>query len=94
MLSKKDKRMRLTTHTFHILKVLKLFGWEDEFNDGIDVKRKDELKNISIILNLTAVWTFVNLNITLLISMTSIGGYTYVYWAMEIVDSFTSIELT
>ena len=34
MLGKKDKRMRLTTHTFHILKILKLFGWEDEFNEG------------------------------------------------------------
>ena len=93
MLSKKDKRMRLTTHTFHILKVLKLFGWEDEFNVGIDEKRKDELKNISKILNLTAVRTFVNSNIPLLISMASIGGYTYVYGAMEIADLFTSIEL-
>ena len=27
MLKKKDKRMRLTTHTFHIIKILKLFGW-------------------------------------------------------------------
>ena len=26
MLNKKDKRMRLTTHTLHIIKILKLFG--------------------------------------------------------------------
>ena len=93
MLSKKDKRMRLTTHTFHILKILKLFGWEDEFNEGINKRRKDELENISTILNLTALRTFVNSNIPLVISMASIGGYTYVYGAMEIADLFTSIEL-
>ena len=93
MLYKKDGRMRITTHTFHILKILKLFGWEDEFETKINTKREDELTYLGRILNLTALRAFVNHNIPLMISMASIGGYTYLYGAMEITVLFTSIEL-
>ena len=93
MLYKKDGRMRITTHTFHILKILKLFGWEDEFEAKIKTKREDELTYLGRILNLTALRAFVNHNIPLMISMASIGGYTYLYGAMDITVLFTSIEL-
>ena len=93
MLKKKDKRMRLTTHTFHIIKILKLFGWEDEFRENIDQKRNDELINISTILYLTALRTFVNSNLSLLTSLASIGGYTYFFGAMEIKTLFSSTKL-
>ena len=93
MLRKKDKRMRLTTHTFHIIKILKLFGWEDEFRENIDNKRNDELINIKSILYLVAIRTFVNSNLSLLTSLASIGGYTYFYGAMEIKTLFSSTKL-
>ena len=93
MLKKKDKRMRLTTHTFHIIKILKLFGWEDEFRENIDNKRNDELINIRSILYLIAIRTFVNSNLSLLISLASIGGYTYFFGAMEIKTLFSSTKL-
>ena len=93
MLKKKDKRMRLTTHTFHIIKILKLFGWEDEFRENIDNKRNDELINIKNILYLTALRTFVNSNLSLLTSLASIGGYTYFYGAMEVKTLFSSTKL-
>ena len=93
MLKKKDKRMRLTTHTFHIIKILKLFGWEDEFRENIDHKRNDELINIKNILYLTAFRTFVNSNLSLLTSLASIGGYTYFYGAMEVKTLFSSTKL-
>ena len=93
MLRKKDKRMRLTTHTFHIIKILKLFGWEDEFRENIDKKRNDELINIKSILYLIAIRTFVNSNLSLLTSLASIGGYTYFYGAMEIKTLFSSTKL-
>ena len=93
MLRKKDKRMRLTTHTFHIIKILKLFGWEDEFRENIDQKRNDELINIKSILYLIAIRTFVNSNLSLLTSLASIGGYTYFYGAMEIKTLFSSTKL-
>ena len=65
MLKKKDKRMRITTHTFHIIKILKLVGWEDEFRGNIDNKRNDELINIKNILYLTAFRKFFNSNLYL-----------------------------
>ena len=93
MLRKKDKRMRLTTHILHIIKILKLFGWEEEFREKIDEKRNDELINIVNIFNLVAVRTFVNSNLPLLTSLASIGGYTYFYGAMEVKTLFTSTKL-
>ena len=93
MLRKKDKRMRLTTHTFHIIKILKLFGWEDEFRENIDEKRNDELINIRKIFNLIAVRTFVNSNLSLLTSLASIGGYTFFKGPMEVKTLFTSTQL-
>ena len=93
MLKKKDKRMRLTTHIFHIIKILKLFGWEDEFRENIDEKRNDELINIKKILNLVAVRTFVNSNLSLLTSLASIGGYTYFFGAMDVKTLLTSEKL-
>lgn len=50
--------MRLTTHTLHIVKILKLFGWEEEFKENIDKKRNDELINIRNIFILIALRTF------------------------------------
>ena len=93
MLKKKDKRMRLTTHTLHIIKILKLFGWEEEFRENIDEKRNDELINIVNIFNLVAIRTFVNSNLSLLTSLASIGGYTFFYGAMEVKNLFSSTKL-
>ena len=93
MLNKKDKRMRLTTHTLHIIKILKLFGWEEEFRENIDEKRNDELINIRNIFILIALRTFVNSNLSILTSLATIGGYTYFHGPMEVETLFTSTQL-
>ena len=93
VLKKKDKRMRITTHSLHIIKVLKLFGWEDEFKTNIEEKRNDELINIKHLFNLIAVRNFVNSNLSLLTSLASIGGYTLMYGPMDVSTLFTSTQL-
>ena len=93
MLEKKDKRMRLTTHILHIIKILKLFGWEEEFKENIDKKRNDELINIRNIFYLIAVRTFVNSNLSILTSLATIGGYTYFHGPMEVDTLFSSTKL-
>ena len=93
MLKKKDKRMRLTTHTLHIIKILKLFGWEEEFRENIDNIRNDELINIKNIFFLIAVRTFANSNLSILTSLATIGGYTYFHGAMDIDTLFSSTKL-
>ena len=92
-LTKKDKRMRLTTHIFHILKILKLFGWEEEFAEKIDEKRNDELKNVKTILYLTAFRNFINSSIPMLISLTSITAYILQNGMMAVEDLFTGLEM-
>ena len=93
VLKKKDKRMRITTHSLHIIKILKLFGWEDEFKENIEQKRNDELINIRNIFNLIAIRNFVNSNLSILTSLASIGGYTFIYGPMEVSTLFTSTQL-
>ena len=93
MLNKKDKRMRLTTHTLHIMKILKLFGWEEEFKENIDKNRNDELINIRNIFILIALRTFVNSNLSILTSLATIGGYTYFHGPMDIDTLFSSTKL-
>jgi ABC-type bacteriocin/lantibiotic exporter with double-glycine peptidase domain len=93
VLKKKDKRMRITTHSLHIIKVLKLFGWEDEFKAKIEEKRNDELINIKYLFNLIAVRNFVNSNLSLLTSLASIGGYTLIHGPMDVSTLFTSTQL-
>ena len=93
MLDKKDKRMRLTTHTLHIIKILKLFGWEEEFRENIDHLRNDELINIKNIFFLIAIRTFVNSNLSILTSLATIGGYTYFHGPMEVDTLFSSTKL-
>ena len=93
VLRKKDKRMRITTHSLHIIKVLKLFGWEDEFKANIEEKRNDELINIKHLFNLIAVRNFVNSNLSLLTSLASIGGYTLINGPMDVSTLFTSTQL-
>ena len=93
VLRKKDKRMRITTHSLHIIKVLKLFGREDEFKANIEEKRNDELINIKHLFNLIAVRNFVNSNLSLLTSLASIGGYTLIHGPMDVSTLFTSTQL-
>lgn len=93
MLKKKDSRMRLTTHTFHIIKILKLFGWEDEFRQNIDNKRNDELINVKNILYLTALRTFANSNLSLITSLAAIGSYTLIIGPMEVSSLFKTTNL-
>ena len=93
MLIKKDRRMRLTTHTLHIIKILKLFGWEEEFRENIDEKRNDELINIRNIFILIAIRTFFNSNLSILTSLATIGGYTYIHGPMEVETLFSSTQL-
>jgi len=93
MLKKKDKRMRLTTHTLHIIKILKLFGWEEEFKENIDEKRNDELINIKNLFILVALRTFVNSNLSILTSLATIGGFTYFNGPMAVETLFSSTKL-
>ena len=44
LLKNKDKRMKITSSVLHMLKVLKLYVWEDEFFNRVEKEREQEIK--------------------------------------------------
>ena len=40
----KDERMKITTEVFNMLKILKVYSWEEEFEKRVSKKREKELK--------------------------------------------------
>ena len=90
----KDKRMKLTSQTFHMLKVLKLYAWEDEFENRINEKREIELKSMKRILNLGVISQFIHWSIPLILSIVSVGVYTYISGAvLDVENLMTSIDI-
>ena len=43
IMSKKDRRMKTTTQAFEMIKIIKLYSWEDYFLDKIRKEREEEL---------------------------------------------------
>lgn len=90
----KDKRMKLTSQTFHMLKVLKLYAWENEFENRINEKREIELKSMKRILNLGVISQFIHWSIPLILSIVSVGVYTYISGAvLDVENLMTSIDI-
>ena len=46
LLKNKDKRMKITSSLLHMLKILKLYVWEDEFYNRVDKERQQEIKSM------------------------------------------------
>lgn len=93
-LKDKDKRMKLTSQTFHMLKVLKLYAWEDEFENRINEKREIELKSMKRILNLGVISQLIHWSIPLILSIVSVGVYTYISGAvLEVENLMTAIDI-
>ena len=89
----KDKRMKKITETFNNIKILKLYAWEDEFKNKIDLAREDELQNLEERFNVQ------NLNHTIqwfapvATSVVSIGAYQYFHSVLKIEDIMTSLRI-
>jgi ABC-type multidrug transport system fused ATPase/permease subunit len=73
----KDMRMRATYQTFNYLKILKLYGWDDEFLKKINEMRKIENEQFSKILNFQVWYTSLFWSVPLFTAMASIGAYQY-----------------
>ena len=46
LMAKKDARMNTTTETVNNIKMIKLYGWADTFEERVSKKREDELKSM------------------------------------------------
>ena len=93
ILKTKDERMKILSYVFHILKYIKINGWEEEFAKKIKNKRDDELLYIKKNLYIGLIRMLVNSNIPLILLMISIGTNIYSNKALEIANLFTSFQL-
>ena len=93
LLKNKDKRMKITSSVLHMLKVLKLYVWEDEFFNRVEKERQQEIKSMRKIQNITLLSRFVHSSIPLFLSVGSIGIYTLIKGKMVLENLLASIEI-
>ena len=93
ILKTKDERMKILSYVFHILKYIKINGWEDEFSNKIKVKRENELYYIKKKMNIGLFRYLFNANIPLILLMVTIGIYVYSNNVLEITNIFTAFQL-
>ena len=89
----KDKRMKIVTYVFTVLKNLKLFNLDDEFIHRIDVKRDDEISIIRKQFNLEIIIGVLNKNLNLILSILTLFLFVNSKTGLEISTLFTSLQL-
>ena len=93
LLKYKDKRMKIVTFVFQMLKNIKLNGWDEEFINRIKIKRDDELLYTEKNLNIDIITFLLNSNINLLLMIIALGLYVTSNDKLEIAVLFTSFQL-
>ena len=93
LLKYKDKRMKIVTFVFQMLKNIKLNGWDEEFINRIKIKRDDELLYTKKNLNIDIITFLLNSNINLLLMIIALGLYVTSNDKLEIAVLFTSFQL-
>ena len=88
-----DERMNITSKTFDIIKMIKLYAWEKVFKQKINEKRDKELeanyKKIKLqIIVATIYWTVENF-----LSMTCIIFYNLLYEQMDVENILTALYI-
>ena len=88
-----DERMNITSKTFDIIKMIKLYSWENIFKSKINEKRKKELeanyKKIKLHIAVTTIyWTVENF-----LCMTCIIFYNIFYEQMEVENILTALYI-
>ena len=89
----KDKRMKIVTYVFTVLKNLKLDNLDDEFIKRIDVKRNDEISMIRKQFNLEIIIGVLNKNLNLILSILTLYLFVNSKSGLEISTLFTSFQL-
>ena len=89
----KDKRLKIVTFVFEVLKSIKLNGWDEEFIRRIKVKRDEELDYTKRNLNIQIVKMLLNSNLFLIIMLFSLNFYMEKNEDIEISSLSSSIQL-
>ena len=93
VLHSKDKRMKIVTYVFTVLKNLKLDNLDDEFINRIEEKRDDEISMIRKQFNLEIIIGVLNKNLNLILSILTLNLFVNSKDGLEISTLFTSLQL-
>ena len=93
VLHAKDKRMKIVTYVFTVLKDLKLDNLDDEFIERIEEKRNDEIAMVRKQFNLEIIIGVLNKNLNLILSILTLNLFVNSKDGLEISTLFTSFQL-
>ena len=89
----KDSRVKLTNSILHMLKMIKMFTYENLTFNQINEKRESELNFFKKIQNVMVLSSLIHWMIPFALSVVSIGVYTYIYGNMKIENILVAIEI-
>ena len=91
VLEKKDKRMRTTTQAFQMIKIVKLYSWENYFTKKIEQERNEELKYFKKINTINIFINCIFWSTGPIMSFVSICAYNYFNDEMNLSNILTGL---
>ena len=91
VMEKKDRRMRTVTQAFHIIKIIKLYSWENYFTNKITNERNEELKYFRKINTINVFINCIFWSTGPIMSFVSICAYNYLNDEMNLSNVLTGL---
>ena len=91
VLEKKDRRMKTTTQAFQMIKIIKLYSWEDYFTNKITRERNEELKYFKKINMINVFINCIFWSTGPIMSFVSICAYNYFNDEMNLSNVLTGL---
>ena len=91
VLEKKDRRMKTTTQAFQMIKIVKLYSWEDYFTKKITQERNEELKYFKKINTINVFINCIFWSTGPIMSFVSICAYNYFNEEMNLSNVLTGL---
>ena len=91
ILEKKDRRMKTTTQAFQMIKIIKLYSWEDYFTNKITRERNEELKYFKKINMINVFINCIFWSTGPIMSFVSICAYNYFNEEMNLSNVLTGL---
>ena len=93
LLAKKDRRMKTSTQAFEMIKVIKLYSWENYFLEKIKKEREEELKYFQKIQLISSFIESIFWATSPIMSLVSIVAYNFLNEPMALSELFTSLHI-
>ena len=93
LLAKKDRRMKTSTQAFEMIKVIKLYSWEDFFLEKIKSEREEELKYFKKIQLISSIIESIFWATSPIMSFVSILAYNFFNEPMALSELFTCLHI-